>query len=699
MSNQNYKNWKLELDSEHICWLTFDKEGQPVNSFSYEVMLELDQVLDEINKSKPVGVVITSAKKTGYIAGADITQFSNLQSEDEAFSLIRQGQLVFDKLEKLTMPTIALINGFCLGGGYEMALACRYRIALDEPKVKIGLPEVKLGLQPGWGGTVRLPRLIGPQKAMQIMLPGAAVSAKRAKRLGMVDACVPERQLTRAAKMFIKTKPQAQAMGFLDRCLSQSWTRRLLAKMMYRQLEKKNVQSDHYPAPFAIIDRWVKDFSKPEAMENEAKSIAKLMMTSTSRQLLRVFFLQNRMKELAKGVRFKAQHVHVIGAGIMGGDIAAWCALRGLHVTLQDQGPDKIAPAIKRAHKLFRKKLKKPRLIQDAMDRLQPDVNGLGVRGADMIIEAVFEHLPTKQEIFKHVEEHAREDAILATNTSSIPLEQISTALSQPERLIGVHFFNPVAKMPLVEIVHTESTPEELIKKAASFVKQISRSPVAVLSRPGFLVNRLLVPYLNEAMTLFEEGVPKETIDQAALNFGMPMGPIELADKVGLDICLSVAKNLASHFGSVVPVKLEEMVKQGILGVKSKEGFYKYNKQGHPIKNGISTAANEKYKDVTDRLILVLLNEAVSCLHEGVVSDADMLDAGMIFGTGFAPFRGGPMAYANTRGVEEVVARLNELANCYGDRFKPNLGWEQLSQTIDPVDESTSADSAVETEV
>jgi 3-hydroxyacyl-CoA dehydrogenase / enoyl-CoA hydratase / 3-hydroxybutyryl-CoA epimerase len=698
MSMQNYENWIIETDQQNICWLTFDRKGQPVNSFSAEVMLELDKILDEINQSNPVGVIITSAKTAGYIAGADITQFSALQTEDEAFNLIRQGQLVFDKLENLTMPTVALINGFCLGGGYEMALACTYRIALDDRKVKIGLPEVKLGLQPGWGGTVRLPRLIGPQKAMMIMLPGAAVSAKRAKKLGMVDACVPERQLNRAAIHFINKKPQPGAMKFLDSCLSKSFARPLLARMMYRQLSKKNVLREHYPAPFAIVDRWVKDFGKAEAMENEAKSIAKLMMTSTAKQLLRVFFLQNTMKELAKGVRFKAQHVHVIGAGIMGGDIAAWCALRGLHVTLQDQGPDKIAPAIKRAYKLFSKKLKKPRLVQQAMDRLQPDVNGIGVKGADIIIEAVFEHLPTKQEIFKRVEEQAREDAIFATNTSSIPLEQISTALTNPSRLIGIHFFNPVAKMPLVEIVKTEHTPDELIKQAAAFVKQIGRSPLAVLSRPGFLVNRLLMPYLNEAMQLFEEGVPKETIDQAALSFGMPMGPIELADKVGLDICLSVANNLASHFGSTVSTKLEDMVKQGLLGVKSKEGFYRYNAKGLPIKNGISSEANQKYKDVTDRMILVMLNEAVACLHEGVVTDTQLLDAGMIFGTGFAPFRGGPIQYANTRGVEDVVNRLNELASCYGDRFKPKEGWDQLLPSVASVTEPEE-ESVVGTEV
>jgi 3-hydroxyacyl-CoA dehydrogenase / enoyl-CoA hydratase / 3-hydroxybutyryl-CoA epimerase len=681
MTSANYKNWKLEFDKDNVLWLLFDREDQPVNSFNTVVMSELDEILDEILRVKPAGVVIASIKKTGYIAGADITQFTDLKNEEQAFKLIRQGQLVFDKLEQLPMPTVALINGFCLGGGYEMALACRYRIALKDPKVKIGLPEVKLGLQPGWGGTVRLPKLIGPLKSMQIILPGAAVSASKARRPGMVDAIVPERQLKRAASYYIQKTPATRSLKWLDKICGLSFVRPWVGKLMYKQLAAKNVSKSHYPAPFAIIDRWVKDFGRANAMENEAKSISKLMMTDTCRQLLRVFFLQNSMKELTKGVKFKAQHVHVIGAGTMGGDIAAWCALQGMHVTLQDQSADKIGLALKSANKLFRKKLKDPVLINQARDRLQPDQNGLGVRSADVIIEAVFEHLVTKQKIFKHLEEHAKEEAILATNTSSIPLDKISQVMDKPGRLIGVHFFNPVAKMPLVEIVKTSTTPQLLIKKAASFVKQLKRSPLAVMSSPGFLVNRLLMPYLAEAMKMYEEGIAKELIDQAAIDFGMPMGPVELADRVGLDVCLSVAQNLSSCSGMEVSPKLEEMVEAGSLGFKTGNGFYRYDKKGKPIRQSRkSQPLNDRTRDITDRLVLILLNEAVACLHEKVVSNADLLDAGMIFGTGFAPFRGGPMQYAKERGINDVVFRLKELSSQYGERFQPKDGWQQLMQ-------------------
>ncbi|MCX7125131.1 MAG: 3-hydroxyacyl-CoA dehydrogenase NAD-binding domain-containing protein, partial [Gammaproteobacteria bacterium] len=363
-------------------------------------------------------------------------------------------------------------------------------------------------------------------------------------------------------------------------------------------------------------------------------------------------------------------------AGTMGGDIAAWCAAQVLRVTLQDQSPEKIEPAIKRAYQLFQKKLRLPRLVQAAMDRLQADEQGLGIEKADIIIEAVFENLAVKQEIFRNAELKAKPTAILATNTSSIPLEEIATALKNPSRLVGVHFFNPVDKMPLVEVVYGEQTTDETVYSAAAFVGVISRLPLPVASHPGFLVNRVLMPYLMEAMTLYEEGVPAAVIDRAAVNFGMPMGPIALADKVGLDVCLSVAENLSKYFGGKVPDRLKSMVQAGRLGVKSGQGFYKYV-QGKQVKAGKANM-DAAPSDITDRMILRMLNEAVACLDEKVVSDADLLDAGMIFGTGFAPFLGGPMEYAKTRGIKTVIARLDGFAKQYGDRFKPHAGWQNF---------------------
>lgn len=677
MEQRTYNHFKLHTDASNILWLAVDRADASVNSLSREVFDELNKVLDDIKYQKPAGVVILSGKSKGFIAGADISQFTHLQTKKEAFDLIRQAQVVLDKLAALPMPTVAMIKGFCLGGGLELALACRYRIAADTEDTKIGLPEIKLGIHPGWGGTVRLPNLIGVMEAMKMILPGAAYDARKCAKLGIVDMAVPERMLKRAVVDFIIRQPKQRQLNTLSKLLAVSFVRPLVGKLLYKSLTSKKVDKKQYPAPYAVVQNWIQDGAKNEAMVNEANSIAELMITSTARNLVRIFFLQEQVKGIAKKNKFnKSAWVHVIGAGTMGGDIAAWCALQGLKVTLQDQSPEKIAPAMKRACQLFIKKLKIPRLIQAAMDRLQPDDQGVGIAKADIIIEAVFENLAVKQEIFRNAELKAKSTAILATNTSSIPLEEIATALKNPARLVGVHFFNPVDKMPLVEIVYGTNTTDDTVYAAAAFVGAISRLPLPVASHPGFLVNRVLMPYLMEAMILFEEGISAQAIDHAAVAFGMPMGPIALADKVGLDVCLSVVNNLSRYFGIAVSERLKSMVEAGRLGVKSGHGFYKYvnGKQVKAKKAKMDTVPS----DITDRMILRMLNEAVACLHEKVVSDADLLDAGMIFGTGFAPFLGGPMQYARTRGIKTVVARLDGFVKQYGDRFKPNVGWQNI---------------------
>ncbi|MCX7121239.1 MAG: 3-hydroxyacyl-CoA dehydrogenase NAD-binding domain-containing protein [Gammaproteobacteria bacterium] len=674
---KSYNNFKLQTDSSNILWLSIDRADASVNSLSREVFDELNTVLDDILRQNPAGVIVVSGKSKGFIAGADISQFTHLKTKKEAFDLIRQAQIVLDKLAALPMPTLAMIKGFCLGGGLELALACRYRIAADTADTKIGLPEIKLGIHPGWGGTVRLPNLIGVMEAMKMILPGAAYDARKCAKLGIVDMAVPERMLKRAAVDFIIRQPKMHAPSALSKLLSISFIRPLVGKLFYKGLKDQRVNKKHYPAPYAVVQHWIQDGAQGEAMVNEANSIAELMITDTARNLVRIFFLQEKMKGIAKQAKFsKSACVHVIGAGTMGGDIAAWCALQGMHVTLQDQSPEKIAPAIKRAYQLFQKRLRIPRLIQAAMDRLQADEIGLGISRADIIIEAVFENLAVKQEIFRMVELKAKPTALLASNTSSIPLEEIATALKNPARLVGIHFFNPVDKMPLVEVVYGEQTTDETVYRAAAFVGGISRLPLPVASKPGFLVNRVLMPYLMEAMTLFEEGIPAQAIDAAAIQFGMPMGPIALADKVGLDVCLSVAENLSHYFGGKVPERLKAMVAEGRLGIKSGRGFYKYI-NGKVLKTK-KVKRDSVPSDIADRMILRMLNEAVACLAEKVVSDADLLDAGMIFGTGFAPFLGGPIQYAKSRGVKTVVARLDGFAKQYGDRFKPNAGWENI---------------------
>ena len=670
----NYKHWQMQSDASHIVWLGMDRQGAPVNTINDEVLDELSSLLHDISqKNEAKGLIIYSLKKKGFVAGADINAFSNLKETAQVMDFLRKGQAVFSYLESLTIPTVAMIDGFCLGGGFELALACDYRIVTDDKNTKIGLPEILLGFHPGWGGTVRLPKLIGGFQALsQVILTGSALSATRAKALGMVDDVVPLRQLVRAAVYYIKNAPPKHKPSVLQSLSNYTWCRSVLAKLMYRQVAKK-ARQEHYPAPYAVIDLWEKEGGFHErAYLKEADSVERLITKNdTAINLIRAFFLRERMKAFAKDSRFQAKHVHVIGAGVMGGDIAAWCALKGLTVTLQDQSYEKIGPAIARAHQLFKKKLKKPRPIQAAMDQLLPDPEGHGIARADVIIEAVFENLDVKQAIIKQVEEKAKKEAIIATNTSSIPLDEISQVMANPERLVGIHFFNPVSRMELIEVVSSRRTTKSIRQDACAFVSQIGRLPLPVQSSPGFLVNRLLMPYLIECMQLLNEGYSAEVIDEAALSFGMMMGPVELADTVGMDVCLAVAENLTAHFGGTVPEKLRQMVRAGKLGRKSGEGFYRY-KNGKPVKHKISHATG--YKEISDRLILRIVNEAAACLREGVVADSDLLDAGMIFGTGFAPFSGGPMHYASQFGHDKLNELFSRLETQHGERFKADTG-------------------------
>lgn len=645
--SQNNQHWQFDIADDNIVWLGLDRHDAESNTISAAVLTELSTLLDEISDNKSlVGLIIYSAKPAG-IFGADVSQFEKINDANEAFELVRQGQTTFQKISELSIPTLAMIQGFCLGGGMEMALACDYRIAENSSGTRMGLPEVKLGIHPGWGGSVRLPHLVGPLSAMDLMLTGRTVVAAVAKKIGLVDAAVPLRQLRRAAQQTILTTPDKHKPKWWQRLLNYPPFNIAVVAMLRKKLAQK-IKKNQYPAPFAMIDNWLRNNTMTDrAFLNEANSLSKLFVNDTARNLLRVFNLQEQLKKLAKQTDFSASHVHVIGAGTMGGDIAAWCALRGCTVTLQDREAKFIAPAIERAAKLFTKKLRKPYLIQAALDRLIPDPKGSGVPHADVIIEAVFEDLAVKQDLFKSVEELAKPTAILASNTSSIPLDEINTVMKMPERLVGLHFFNPVAMMPLVEIVIGEKTDTVVTQQAASFVRQIERLPLPVKSSPGFLVNRILLPYLLEAMLMVEEGVPMAAVDKAALDFGMPMGPVELADSVGLDVCLLVAENMSSHLKFKVPEQLDSMVKAGKLGRKSNQGFYQY-KNRKPIKPGLP----KDFKmsgDIVQRLIKRMQDEAAACLNEGIVENPDLLDAGMVFGAGFAPFRGGLMHYVNAK--------------------------------------------------
>ncbi len=667
MTTKN-NNWQRETDAEGIVWLTVDQTGGSANTLNHELLEELDEILGELEAQRPTGLVIQSAKKD-FIVGADIKEFTRIETMEEARKLIRRGQGVVNRLENLRCPTVALINGYCLGGGLELALGCDYRIADDDQSTRLGLPEVRLGIHPGFGGVARLPRLVGATAAMDMMLTGRSLSARAAKKIGLVDHAVPRRHLRRAARELIKTQPPRQRAGLLSTLGDNTLLRPLLARVLRNKVAAK-ARPEHYPAPYAVIDIWSEyGTDKPAVLEAEERSVARLIIGDTARNLVRVFFLQERLKSLGDKKAFAPQRVHVIGGGVMGGDIAAWCALRGLQVTVQDRSDEHLARVMKRAAKLFKKKLRQPRLIQQALDRLMPDRRGQGLARADVVIEAIFENVEAKQNLYREIEPRMKPGALLATNTSSIPLQVLGEALNDPNRLVGLHFFNPVAKMQLVEIVTTADTHAEAATQAAAFTRHIDRLPLPVDSSPGFLVNRVLMPYLLEAVTMEAEGLAPKVIDAEALKFGMPMGPILLADTVGLDICLSVAEILSKELGVEVPGRLRELVKAGRLGKKSGHGFYRYDKQGKPL--GAKPGRGEYCPpDTQDRLIARLLNEALACLREGVVNDADLLDAGIIFGTGFAPFRGGPMHYIEQSGRARLVAKLTELEKKYGERFR-----------------------------
>jgi 3-hydroxyacyl-CoA dehydrogenase/enoyl-CoA hydratase/3-hydroxybutyryl-CoA epimerase len=672
-----YRNFKLTRDSDGIAWLLFDRAGASANTLSADVIEEFDSLLAALQAERPAGVVIRSAKDSGFIAGADVNEFRGATDPRLVETAIGRAHAVIDRLEGLKIPTVAVIHGFCLGGGLEVALACQSRIAIEG--ARFGFPEVMLGLHPGLGGTARFTHLVNPMEAMRLMLTGKTIDARRAKSLGLVDAVTQERHVRNAVKDALFGQLKRARPGVLNAVLNFTPLRGLLASRMRSEAEKA-APHQHYPAPYALIDLWEKHGGdKAGMLAAEKSSFAGLMVTPTAQNLIRVFFLREQMKKLA-GSGGNLEHVHVIGAGAMGGDIAAWCANQGLRVTLSDMKPEPIAGAIKRAADLFGKIVRKRTDIRDALDRLIPDLDGEGVRNADLIIEAVPEKLELKQKVYAGLEPRMKPQAILATNTSSIPLQDLRATLQRPERLVGLHFFNPVSRLQLVEVVSHDGSDPQILKQALAFVGTIDRLPLPVKSSPGFVVNRALTPYMLEAMLMLDENVDKLTIDTAAETFGMPMGPIELADQVGLDICLAVGDMLRSKFGDLLPPApawLRDKVARGELGRKTGKGFYVW-KDGKAEKKPASSETAQPTPELIDRLILPISNVCVACLREGIVDNPDLVDGAMIFGTGYAPFRGGPLNYARTRGPENVASALRALEQKFGGRFTPDAGWDNF---------------------
>ncbi len=650
------KDWRFSVDQWGIAWAEFDREGESQNALGRRPLEELAEIITEVERGardKTIGgLVLISAKERGFIVGADIREFADLKTESDVVENLRPVTALFDRIENLSVPVVCAINGFCLGGGLELALACHYRIATRDASTKLGFPEVKLGIFPGFNGTARAIRQSGAPAAMQIMLTGKMLSASAARAMGLLDQLVDTRgALPWAARKAVLRKRKSKPAGALKRMLNMWPVRGLLASRMRAEVGKK-VREAHYPSPYRLIDLYEKYGGNEEALKAaESRAFAPLMVSEQSRNLRRVFWLSELLKGQApKKLGWKPQRVHVIGAGTMGADIAGWCVAAGMEATLQDVSPEQIAKGIAAQGKLFARRFKTKAQKDAAKARLIADPTGEGIARADVVIEAIVEKLDIKKKVLADVEGRMKPGAVLATNTSSLQIEDIAAGLADPGRLIGLHFFNPVSLMPLVEVVRGEQSREDEIKRGAAFVTAIDKFPLITKSVPGFLVNRVLTPYMFGAMKRLQEGEDKERIDEAARAFGMPMGPIELADTVGLDVCAHVAKILGyPSAGSA----MEHLVIEGKLGKKSGEGFYVWQ-GGKPVRAPRRNDP-EEMEALGRSLIEPLIEEAQKCLDAGIVENADLVDAGVIFGTGFAPFRGGPLHYKASKTPQAPV--------------------------------------------
>jgi 3-hydroxyacyl-CoA dehydrogenase/enoyl-CoA hydratase/3-hydroxybutyryl-CoA epimerase len=642
-------DWRLSVDYEGIAWALMDRDGEKVNSLGRRFTEELAEIVawaEEAGRAGEIkGLALMSAKPTGFLVGADIREFEGFDTEERVKEVVKATLEIFDRIENLPVPVVAAIHGYCLGGGLELALACHWRIADREDDTRLGFPEVKLGIFPGLNGAIRSLRVAGPLDAMSAMLTGRMLRPGAARGMGLVDQLVPTHHNLRwAARKAVLQKRRSKGAPWWKQLMLKQPIRSLLAKQMRAKTAAK-VREEHYPAPFRLIELFEKHGDDPAAMRAaETEIFAPLMASETSRNLRRVFILSEMLKDEAPKGGFQPRRVHVIGAGTMGGDIAAWCVVCGMQASLQDLDEAHIGKALSRAKGLFAKQLRGKPAIEAAIARLVADPQGKQIKHADVVIEAVVEKLEVKQKLFQELEEKLKPGAVLATNTSSLRLEDIARSLKDPSRLVGLHFFNPVALLPLIEVVRGEQSREEDVRKACAFVAAIKKLPLIVKSCPGFLVNRVLAPYMAAAVRAYEEGEPRDKIDQSALKFGMPMGPLELMDMVGLDIAAKVGEELGP--AEKRETHLGRLVKQGKLGKKTGEGFYLWEK-GKPQRGGVSFDAGELER-LGQKLVAPLLEECDRALADGIVASADHVDAGVIFGTGFAPFRGGPLHYRRT---------------------------------------------------
>ncbi len=667
-----YRHWRIEHDRQAIVWVYLERPKTTGARLGPAALGELEAVVAELSQHSELGGAVFGATETdGFDAGADLELMELLASDPTPLPKLMAWQALYDTIERLPFPTAAAIVGRCSGSALELALACDYRVAAES--AAFGFPEQELGVHYGLGGSLRLPRLIGGIKALPLMLDSARIDAEQARRLGLVDYLTPRRRLAEAARHLLRQRPPRPALALPAQLSNLPLLRQAIAKRL-RARSGGQHSAEHYPAPGALIDLWQRQIGDDATDRRaEAESLIALLHSEGSRNLLRLAGLRRRLTITAAARQLR--HIHILGSGRMGAAIGAWCAQQGLKVTLQDSARRQTAAAIRRAAIGYRERLR-PQSAAAALDRLQPDPQGHALPHADLVLEAVPEDIALKQRLLKWIEPRLKPGAIVASNTASIPIETLARALADPGRLVGIHFFNPVAERPLLELVAGRDSSAATLALARGFAAAIDRLALPIRSGPGFLIDRIHAAYLDEAMILLQEGVATTSIDATATRFGMEWGPLELADRIGLDMCLAIAAMLARQQGGEVRPILQELVAAGKLGRKSGYGFYEY-RRGQPL-HLAPEPDHTSLDEIGDRLIYRLLNEAVSCLGEGVVADMELLDVGMVLCGGFPAFRGGPCHYICCRGVHASQHRLTELAGYYGERFAPGPGWALL---------------------
>jgi len=678
--------------------IVFDQYQEKANKLSSPNLLRFYELLTQIEADRQIeAIVLISRKPTIFIAGADIGEIQRFTAGEADVNTLMKLQSVFTYLERLPIPSVAAIHGACMGGGTELTLACDYRMATDAPETKIALPEVMLGVIPGWGGTQRMPKLLGLEKSLDLILTGRSVDGRRARKMGLVDKVAPREWLEEKAVAWAselgraksKAKKEADPKGrLLEMVPGGKW-------VIFDQARKKLLEKTkgNYPAPLAALEVIRKTYGGPldAGLKVEAEAFAELVRTPEAKNLIGVYYLNERVKKekgVAKPVETpEIRRVGVLGAGVMGGGIAQLFAQKGISVRLKDVSWDAIAKGTAAAYRVFKKQLERRKIqpfeLANAMERVSGTTTYSGFASLDLVVEAVVEDLEIKRKVFADLESKCGPETVFATNTSSLSLAQMGSGLKDPARLVGMHFFNPVDKMPLIEVIRSKATSDRSVATVFSLSKKLGKTPIVVKDSPGFLVNRILAPYLNETVYLIMEGVPVARIDSVMEKFGMPMGPCALLDEVGLDVAAKVSKVLYGAFGDRMkpPAVMDLIVAEKRFGKKTGKGIYIYSEGGKKreedptlgAKLGVPSAPATAVSDddIVKRLVYVMINEAARCLEEEVVREAADVDVGMIFGTGFAPFRGGLLRHADTVGPETIVGEMELYSRTLGARFQP----------------------------